>query len=140
MSTVPKPSRRLTVAHVRDDEFVLRLRDHELHTDQPGSDHGMSPVELFVASLATCVAHYANGYLRRHDLSADGLRVYADYEMAADRPARVSRIAITSCVGKELTPQQKLALRAVVDHCTVHNTLRQPPEVEIRVEEEQHER
>ncbi|MET9232234.1 OsmC family protein [Lentzea sp. NPDC003310] len=137
MTTVPRPStsHRLTVAHVRDDEFVIRLREHELHTDQPGTDRGMSPVELFVASLATCVAHYANGYLRRHDLSADDLRVDADYEMAADRPARVSRIEVTSYVVEKLTPQQKSALQAVMDHCTVHNTLQRPPEVEIRVEE-----
>lgn len=138
-TSTPSTSRRLTVEHVRDDEFVLRLRAHELHTDQPDSDRAMSPIELFVASLATCVAHYANVYLRRHELSAEGLRVCADYEMAVDRPARVSRIRVTSFVGETLTPQQKLALQAVVNHCTVHNTLRRPPEVEIRVEERCHE-
>jgi uncharacterized OsmC-like protein len=137
MVTAPKPTvlHRLTVEHVRDDEFVIRLRAHELHTDQPDSDRGLSPVELFVASLATCVAHYAGTFLRRHELPR-GHTVRAEYAMATDRPARVARIRVTVHVTATLTPQQRTALQAVVDHCTVHNTLRQPPEIEIRVDEE----
>lgn len=127
---------RLTVQHVRDDEFMIRLRAHELHTDQPDGDRGPSPVELFVASLATCVAHYSGRFLRRHELSRDGHTVRAEYAMATDRPARVARIRVTVHVNTSLTPQLKTALQAVANHCTVHNTLRQPPEIEIRVDEE----
>ncbi|HEX7304718.1 OsmC family protein [Lentzea sp.] len=138
-TSMPWVSQRITVEHVRDDEFAIRLRAHELHTDQPQSDRAMSPVELLVASLATCVAHYANVYLRRHSLPVEGLRVHADYMMATDRPARISRIRVTAEVAQGLPPQQKQALQAVVNHCTVHNTLRHPPEVEIRIEEESRE-
>lgn len=56
--------------------------------------------------------------------------------MATDRPARVARISVTVHVNTSLTPQLKTALQAVANHCTVHNTLRQPPEIEIRVDEE----
>jgi len=56
--------------------------------------------------------------------------------MATDRPARVARIRVTVHVEVSLTTQQKAALQAVANHCTGHNTLRQPPEIEIRVEEE----
>ena len=128
---------RLTVRHVRDDEFMIRLRAHELHTDQPDSDSALSPVELFVASLATCVAHYSGTFMRRHGLDRSGLAVHAEYAMATDRPARVARISVTVHAGGSLTPQHKAALTAVANHCTVHNTLRQPPEIEIRVAEEQ---
>jgi hypothetical protein len=34
-----------------------------------------------------------------------------------------------------LTPKQTEVLQAVVEHCTVHNSLRQPPEVRIVVGE-----
>lgn len=128
--------RQIRVRHVYGDDYVVRLRDHELHTDQPDSDKGMSPVELFVTSLATCVAHYAGRFLVRHDLSREGLIVLAEYGMAADRPARVRRVRLTVHTPHDLTPRQLTALRAVVDHCTVHNTLRQPPEIEIRIDEE----
>ena len=127
-------SHRLTFEHVRGDEFLVRLRAHELRTDQPDSDRGPSPIELFVLSLATCVAHYSGRYLRRHELSDAGHVVQAEYEMATDRPARVAEIRVTVQVKTSLTPQQKTALQAVANHCTVHNTLRQPPAVEIRVD------
>jgi putative redox protein len=127
---------RLTVEHVRADEFMIRLRAHELHTDQPDSDRALSPIELFVASLATCVAHYSGTFLRRRGLSQSGHTVNAEYEMATDRPARVANIRVTMHVHASLTHQEKSALQAVANHCTVHNTFRQPPEVEIRVDEE----
>jgi putative redox protein len=113
---------------------MIRLRAHELHTDQPDTDRALSPIELFVASLATCVAHYSGTFLRRHELSRAGHTVHADYAMATDRPARVARIRVTVQVTASLTPQEKAALQAVANHCTVHNTLRQPPEIEIRVD------
>jgi putative redox protein len=138
MVTVPTPEmpRQLTVQHVRGDEFMIRLRAHELHTDQPDSDRALSPIELFVASLATCVAHYSGTFLRRHELSQEGHTVRAEYAMATDRPARVAWIRVAVHVNASLTPQQRTALQAVANHCTVHNTLRQLPEIEIRVDEE----
>jgi uncharacterized OsmC-like protein len=42
-------------------------------TDQPttagGEDAAMTPVELLVASLGSCVAFYAGRYLARHGLN-----------------------------------------------------------------------
>ncbi|GLZ27816.1 hypothetical protein Lesp02_00060 [Lentzea sp. NBRC 105346] len=128
--------RQIRVRHVRGDEYMIRLRGHELHTDQPEFDQGVSPVELFMASLATCAAHYAGRFLRRHELSLDGLSVLAEYGMA-DHPARVGRIRLTIDPPYSLTSHQATAMRAVVSNCTVHNTLRRPPEVEIRIGEEE---
>lgn len=46
--------------------FDVTSGNHTLVTDQPvkdgGGDAGMSPVELFVGSLASCVAYFAGRY------------------------------------------------------------------------------
>ena len=55
---------------------------------------GPTPTELFVASLAACVAFYARRFLARHGLDATGLRVEAAYTMSPDRPARVHTITL----------------------------------------------
>jgi uncharacterized OsmC-like protein len=123
----------IRVRHVQGDEYAVLLRAHEVHTDQAGSDRGMSPVELF----ATCVAHYAGGYLHRHGLPREGLVVVAEYGAAADRPPRIGRIRLTVDPAQDLTPRQRQALHAVVDRCTVHNTLRQPPLIESRIHDQQ---
>jgi uncharacterized OsmC-like protein len=104
-------------------------------TDQPvadgGSDQGPTPTELFVASLTTCIAFYAGRFLARHQLDPDGLRVDCDFTMSADRPSRVASIAVRLVTARPLPDNRRGALLAVVDHCTVHNSLRQPPDVRI---------
>jgi putative redox protein len=117
------------------DRFSVRIRGHVVMVDQPvedgGDDMGPTPTELFVAGLAGCVGFYAERFLRRHGLTADGLRVACEFDMAEDRPARVSAIRLTVDVPALLTPQQRVALERVVEHCTVHNSIRQAPDVRI---------
>jgi len=126
---------KLSVTHVGGDRFELQVGDHLLVTDQPvtdgGTDQGPTPTELFVASLAACVAFYAGRFLARHDLGPDGLRVECEFAMSADRPPRVASIALRLVTPQPLPDNRRKALLAVVDHCTVHNSIRQPPDVRI---------
>jgi uncharacterized OsmC-like protein len=118
------------------DRFALRVRGHEIHTDQPheagGSDAGPTPTELFVASLAGCVGFYAERYLRRHDLPADGLRVVTRFTMS-EHPARVGSITLDVVLPQPLAEHRQPVLQAVIEHCTVHNSIALPPEISIRL-------
>lgn len=120
---------------VAGEAYEVTVRGHRLVVDQPadagGQDTAPTPTELFVASLATCVAFYAGRFLTRHGYSRDGLAVSAAYEMASDRPARVRNVRLMVRVPAGLPPQRWAALRAVVSHCTVHNTLASPPSITI---------
>jgi uncharacterized OsmC-like protein len=124
------------VVPVAGDAYEIRVRDHVLTVDQPRSDGGRdtapTPVELFVSSVAACAAHYAGRFLDRHGASREGLRVQGRFRMADDRPARVSEISLA--VRAPALPEDRLpALRAVVSHCTVSNTLARPPETHLTV-------
>jgi uncharacterized OsmC-like protein len=72
-------------------------------------------------------------YLARHGLDRDGLHVIAAFATAADRPARVGKIKLIIRVPGGLPPGRKAALLAVASHCTVHNTLRENPDVAIEL-------
>ena len=126
---------RMDVRFAAGESYEVTVRGHQFLVDQSadsgGHDSAPTPTELFVASLATCVAFYAGRYLTRHGYSRDGLAVSAGYDMASDRPARVSGIRLTVQVPADLPPQRWAALRAVVSHCTVHNSLAFPPSVTI---------
>jgi uncharacterized OsmC-like protein len=102
--------------------------------DQPvedgGSDAAPTPTELFVASLASCVAHYARRYLARHDLPIDGMSVAATFTMA-ERPTRVGQVSLSVTVPDGVPEERRVSLSAAASHCTVHNSLEQPPEVSI---------
>lgn len=126
---------RLDVRFVAGESYEAGIRGHRVLVDQPagagGGDTAPTPTELFVASLATCVAYYAGRYLTRHGYSRDGLTVSAGYDLATDRPARVSGIRLTVHVPADLPAQRWPALLAVVSHCTVHNSITTPPAVAI---------
>jgi putative redox protein len=125
----------MEVRFVAGESYEVTVRGHRLVVDQPaeagGQDAAPTPTELFVASLASCVAFYAGRYLTRHGYSRDGLAVSAAYNLATDRPARVSGIRMTVRVPASLPPGRRAALRAVASHCTVHNSLAVPPPVTI---------
>jgi uncharacterized OsmC-like protein len=127
----------IQVDHKEGDLFEIRVRQHVLYADQPGeaggSDAAPNPTELFVVSLASCVAFYARRFLTRHDFATEGLSVVATYSMA-DRPARVSEIDISLNVPAGVPDDQHARLLAVASHCTVHNTLEHPPRVNIELE------
>lgn len=129
---------RFEVAHVERDTYTVDVRGHRVQVDQPteagGTDTAPTPTELFAVSLATCVAFYAGRYLHRHGLPRAGLRVRTGFTLSTDRPARVASVRLVVVPPPGLTEQRRAALLAVASHCTVHNTLHQPPEIDIELE------
>ncbi len=127
----------MTVRHQGGDRFEIDVRGHRVIVDQPagagGGDEGPTPTELFVAGLASCVGFYAERFLRRHSLPVEGLEVRCQFAMDPV-PARVASVQLGVVVPAFLNEPYRRALLAVVDHCTVHNSIRQEPEVGIAVE------
>ena len=130
---------RMTVEWRGSDRLAVRIRDHEVLVGEPaeigGSDAGPTPTELFVASLAACVAYYAEMFLRRHHQLDGGFGVECGFTVSSDRPARVETIDLAVTVPPGVDAQWHEALQRVVEHCAVQNSLRMPPEVRIHVAE-----
>lgn len=126
----------VTVTHDQGDRFDIAIRGHVVRVDQPvsdgGTDSGPTPTELFVASLASCVAFYVRRYLKRHDLPERGLTVTALAQSGAN-PSRVAGITITLALPDGFPTGKRQALLAVASHCTVHNTLMHTPEVLVQI-------
>lgn len=126
----------VSVAHEAGDRFRIGIRGHVIAVDQPESDGGTdtapTPTELFVASLASCVAFYARRYLTRHGLPEDGLAVTADAEFGA-KPSRVATMVLSLTLPEGVPQDKRAALLAVASHCTVHNTLEHSPHVRIEL-------
>ncbi|MER5626941.1 OsmC family protein [Streptosporangium sp. NPDC002544] len=118
--------------------FDVQIRRHTIRVDQPtdfgGGDTGPVPVELFVGSLAACVAHRAERYLHRCELPA-GVTVTARYDLGL-RPARVGRIdLVVDAPG--LPEGLRESFTTVIEHSAVHNSLRLPPEITLQVRTEE---
>jgi len=126
----------ITVVNTHGDRMAIRIRGHDLVSDQPmdagGEDTGPTPTELFVAGLAACVGFYAERFLRRHG-SAEGMTVTCDFAMSTDRPSRVASVDLRIDLPGPLREDLRDALLRAADHCTVHNSLRTPPAVHIEI-------
>jgi uncharacterized OsmC-like protein len=122
------------------DRYRIAIRGHEVVVDQPlddgGTDAGPTPTELFVAGLASFVAYYGGRYLRRHRISERGFEVDGAFAFALDRPARVGEIELVVRLPEGFPPERSSAFLAVLEHCTVHNSIVSTPRIQIALETE----
>ena len=125
----------LTVTYHGGTRYDVISGQHRIVTDQPaedgGQDAGMSSVELFVGSVASCVGYFVGQFCARHDISREGLAVDAEWEMA-EGPHRVGKIALAIRLPHRLTPDMKERLLKVAHGCTVHQSLSHAPAVTIQ--------
>src|SRR5579872_7538130 len=98
------------VEHLGDMQFEIKSRQHTILSDQPpengGHDEGMTPPELFLASLGSCAGFYAAQYLRKHKLATEGTRVRVTAEKLKD-PARIDNFHIEIETTAVLTEQHQ---------------------------------
>src|ERR1035437_8661763 len=125
MTDDAEASRRVRVDYEAGDRFRIAVRQHTISVDQPASDGGEdtapTPTELFIASLASCVAFSARRFAARHDIPTDGLAVPAEFSMASP-PARGGESTRQRQGPAELSPEQQAALLAGTARGTVHST------------------
>jgi putative redox protein len=114
--------------------FAIAARSHSIISDQPlengGTDSGMTPPELLLASLGSCAAFYAAQYLKARNLADNGVEVSVTAEKLK-RPARLGEFHIDVSCPVSLTDEQKLGLTNSVHQCLIHNTLLSLPEIVI---------
>jgi putative redox protein len=132
---------KLNVAFHGGTRYDITSGKHRVVTDQTvadgGQDAGMSPVELYVGSLASCVGYFVGHFCARHDIPRDGLAVDAEWEMA-ENPHRVGQVALAIHLPHRLTPDQKERLLKVAHGCTVHQSIVVAPTVAIQLNPHSH--
>jgi uncharacterized OsmC-like protein len=124
----------MTISWLDGVRLGADVRSHRVVMDQPveegGRDQGMTPVELFVASLGGCIGYFGARFCRRHGISAEGLKVVVEWDYA-ERPHRVGTIAVRVDLPARLEPDMKTRLRKVLDGCTIHQSLAHPPRISV---------
>ncbi len=125
-----------TVRYLGGVKFEAECRGHKVISDQPldskGTDEGMTPPELMLASLGTCAAFYAAYYLNFNKLSTDGLEVKVTAEKAKS-PARLDEFVI-QVQAPGVDESHREALLKTVEKCIIHATLTHTPSIRTVVE------
>ena len=109
------------------------LDGHTVHTDQPrphGDDAAMSPFDLFLASIGTCMGFYALRFCQERGISTDGLALTLDSVRDEERK-RVATLKIALRLPRDFPEKYKEPMRRAVDHCSVKRHLLEPPAFEV---------
>ncbi len=127
----------ITVNHLGDVQFEIKARQHTVISDQPsdngGYDEGMTPPELMLASLGSCAGFYAAAYLKKHNLATVGTKVRVTCDKVKP-PARLDNFRIELELPVELDEKHRAGVIDSVHRCLIHNTLLQPPKIEIEIQ------
>ena len=127
---------KLSVAYQGGTRYDILSDRHRVVTDQPiddgGADSGMSPVELFVGSVASCVGYFVGQFCARHDISREGLKVDAEWTIA-EAPHRVGQIQLAIRLPHRVTPELRERLLKVAHGCTVHQSIVVPAGIAIEL-------
>lgn len=122
--------------HLGNVKFEVEARGHRLICDQPldggGSDEGMTPSEFLLASLAACAGYYAAQYLKTRGLSSEGLAVRVSAGKGT-QPARLATFRI-EVKTPPLEERHETGVLRAVKTCLIHNTLLNPPAIEIAID------
>jgi uncharacterized OsmC-like protein len=125
----------ITLRYKGGKQFEAKARGHAIVSDQPfddnGKDAGMTPPELFLASVAACAGYYAAEYLNVRGLPSEDLEIHAS-ALKGDKPARMVSIGI-DVTAPGLNKRHRDGVLRAVDACLLKNTLHVPPKVEVRV-------
>jgi putative redox protein len=102
----------ITLQHTGGARFVAEARQHRVVVDQPAedgaTDKGMSPSELLLASLGSCIGQYVAQYLNLRGLPPEGLLIRVSAERST-RPLRLSGFRV-EVVAPALNERQLRAL------------------------------
>jgi putative redox protein len=128
---------QVLVKYLDGTRFEAQARGHSVVCDQPagagGTDQGMTPPELLLASVGTCVMYYAAEYLKTRRISTEGLLVRTEAEKAMG-PARLSKFRIVIELPASVEDRHREGARRAGERCLIKNTLLVAPEVELTVE------
>jgi len=117
-------------------QFTVSMRGHEIAVDLPpakgGTDTGMTPPELLVASFGACIGVYVTEYLRKISLNPEGMSIEVDFKFADD-PLRIGELHAKVILPAGIPEERRTAVHRVAEKCLIHQTLCFTPAVTIDI-------
>jgi ribosomal protein S12 methylthiotransferase accessory factor len=113
-----------------------QLGDLSVATDQPAAAGGsglvVSPFDLLLASLGTCVGYYVLAFCQARGLPTEGLALALSVhnDPRTHLPARVD-IKVVLPAG--FPDQHRAGVQRAAQHCKVKKVLEAPPEVVVHL-------
>ena len=132
---MPRMSNTFTVTFPGGVRVDASYRGHVVHTDQPaplGESSAVSPFDLLMASLATCMGYYALRFCQERELPTEGMGLTLASERDPERKrVRTIRVELTAPEG--FPGKYEDAIVRAMDQCAVKKLIHEPPDFELTV-------
>lgn len=116
-----------------DFRFKASSKGHEFMIDAKGAE-GITPPDVLLASLASCVGIYLRKYAEGAKLPIGEFTVSAESDLGAAAPYRFSAIKVTvDLKGAAIEERRRKAMLDFIRNCPIHNTLKAEPSIDISV-------
>ena len=126
----------ITVTRKERQAFDVRVRRHSVTSDMSpgdgGQDAGFAPVELLAGSLGACIAMMVQCYCDAHGYTDGDVGVNLTLELA-DHPKRIGAIVVDVELPQGVPQDRRDAVRRVAEQCVIHQTLMQPPRLDVDI-------
>jgi uncharacterized OsmC-like protein len=112
--------------------FQVKSKDAEITIDAKSG--AMAPPDAFLAGLASCVAVYIRKYVEGARLELGEFTVAVESDLGSAAPFRFRDVSVTiDLKSATIDERRRAALLEFVKNCPIHNTLKSPPSVEMRI-------
>jgi uncharacterized OsmC-like protein len=120
------------ITNTGDYSFKVKSKDYEFIVDIKGE--GITPPDTLLASLGTCVGVYVRKYAEGAKLTLPEFNISVDADFCKEIPVCFRKINVdVDLKGMQLDDYRMKAMLKFVKNCPVHNTIKNNPEVEIKI-------
>lgn len=113
--------------------FAVKSRDYGFNVDIKGV-LGATPPDVLLASLGTCIGVYLRKYSEGSKLALKEFSISVGADFSKDPPVCFRKINVyVDLKGIKLDERRIKAMLEFIKNCPVHNTLKNNPEVEIKI-------
>ena len=123
---------RVDITNMGDYSFKVKSKDYEFLVDTKGK--GVTPPDALLASLGTCVGVYVRKYAEGAKLTLPEFNISVDADFSKETPVCFRKINVNvDLKGTQLDDRRIKTLHEFIKNCPVHNTIKNNPEVEIKI-------
>ncbi|MCX5702974.1 MAG: OsmC family protein [Candidatus Omnitrophica bacterium] len=121
------------IVNAGEYSFKVKSKDYEFLVDTKGK--GITPPDTLLASLGACVGVYLRKYAEGVKLMLPEFSISVDADFSKEAPICFRKINVSvDLKGMQLDDRRLKAMHEFVKNCPVHNTIKNNPEVEIKIQ------
>lgn len=121
------------ISNSGDDSFKVSSQGYEFTVGMKGQP-GVTPPDALLASLGTCIGVYLRKYTEGLKIPLPEFDIRVSAEFSQDKHIGFRKIQVEiDLKGAVIEERKRSHMMEFIKNCPVHNTLKNPPEIEIGI-------